>query len=45
MQAKGLQVTHPDKKELAAAARSVHEDFAKTVDLDLYKRILQTLGR
>ncbi|MBR4423108.1 MAG: TRAP transporter substrate-binding protein, partial [Mailhella sp.] len=41
MQAKGLQVTHPDKKELAAAARSVHEDFAKTVDLDLYKRILQ----
>ena len=45
MQKKGLQVTHPDKKELAAAARSVHEDFAKTVDLDLYKRILQTLGR
>ncbi len=45
MQSKGLQVTHPDKKELAAAARSVHEDFAKTVDLDLYKRILQTLGR
>ncbi len=45
MQAKGLQVTYPDKKELAAAARSVHEDFAKTVDLDLYKRILQTLGR
>ncbi len=45
MQSKGLQVTKPDKKELAAAARSVHEDFAKTVDLDLYKRILKTLGR
>ncbi|MBP3731315.1 MAG: TRAP transporter substrate-binding protein [Mailhella sp.] len=45
MQSKGLQVTHPDKKELAVAARSVHEEFAKTVDLDLFKRIMQTLGR
>jgi tripartite ATP-independent transporter DctP family solute receptor len=45
MKKEGLQVTHPDKKELAGAARSVHEDFAKGVDLDLYKRILNELGR
>ncbi len=45
MKKEGLQVTHPDKKELAAAARSVHEEFAKTVDLDLYKRIVKELGR
>jgi tripartite ATP-independent transporter DctP family solute receptor len=45
MKKEGLQVTHPDKKELAAAARSVHEDFARTVGLDLYKRIIKELGR
>ena len=45
MKKEGLQVTQPDKKELATAARSVHEEFAKTVDLDLYKRILKELGR
>jgi tripartite ATP-independent transporter DctP family solute receptor len=45
MQKEGLQVTYPDKKELAAAARSVHEDFAKTVDPDLYRRIIKELGR
>ncbi len=45
MKKEGLQVLHPDKKELAAAARSVHEEFAKTVDLDLYKRIVKELGR
>jgi tripartite ATP-independent transporter DctP family solute receptor len=41
----GLQVTTPDKKELAVAARTAHEEFAKTVDLDLYKRIVKELGR
>jgi TRAP-type C4-dicarboxylate transport system substrate-binding protein len=41
----GLQVTTPDKKELAVAARTAHEDYAKTVDLDLYKRIVKELGR
>lgn len=45
MKKEGLQVLHPDKKEFAAAARSVHEEFAKTVDLDLYKRIVKELGR
>ena len=45
MKKEGLQVTFPDKKEISVAARSVHEEFAKSVDLDLYKRILQALGR
>ena len=45
MKKEGLQVTYPDKKELAAAARSAHEEFAKTVNLDLYKRIVKELGR
>lgn len=41
----GLQVTHPDKAEIARAARTAHADFAKTVDMDLYGRILKALGR
>ncbi len=41
----GLQVTHPNKAELAKAARTAHADFAKTVDPALYKRILDALGR
>lgn len=45
MKKEGLQVTHPDKKALAAAARSVHEEFAKTIDLELYTRIVKELGR
>ncbi len=45
MKKEGLQVTNPDKKELAKAARSVHEEYAKGVDLALYKRIQKELGR
>lgn len=45
MKAKGLQVTTPDIAEFAAAARKAHEAFAKTVDIDLYNKILQTIGR
>ncbi|SBV93341.1 TRAP dicarboxylate transporter, DctP subunit [uncultured Alphaproteobacteria bacterium] len=41
----GLQVTHPNKAEIARAARTAHADFAKTVDMDLYGRILKALGR
>ncbi|MDR1827757.1 MAG: TRAP transporter substrate-binding protein [Methylobacteriaceae bacterium] len=41
----GMQVTNPDKKEFAAKAREAHETFAKSVDLDLYKEILKTIGR
>lgn len=45
MKSEGLQVTNPDKKELAKAARSVHEEYAKGIDIDLYKRIQKELGR
>lgn len=41
----GLQVTKPEIGPIAAAATSAHEDFAKTVDIDLYNRIVTTLGR
>ena len=45
MKKAGLQITHPDKKEIAAVARTAHEEFAKTVDIELYKRIMKELGR
>jgi len=45
MKAKGLKVTTPDLAELAKVARTTHEEFAKSVNLDLYQRILKTLGR
>ncbi|WP_337997569.1 TRAP transporter substrate-binding protein [Oleispirillum naphthae] len=45
MEKEGLKVTHPDKKPIAAKARTAHEGYAKTVDIDLYQRILKTLGR
>jgi len=40
----GLTVTHPNKDEFAAVARSVHENFAKTVNIGLYNRIMETIG-
>lgn len=45
MQKSGLKVTRPNKAEIAAVARTAHPDFAKTVDMDLYGRILKALGR
>jgi tripartite ATP-independent transporter DctP family solute receptor len=39
----GLQVTTPDIAEFAAAAKPAHEAFAKTVDFDLYQRILEAI--
>ncbi|GHS94922.1 C4-dicarboxylate ABC transporter substrate-binding protein [Synergistales bacterium] len=41
----GLQVTTPNKAEIAAVARTAHEEFAKTVDIELYNRIMKELGR
>lgn len=41
----GLEVTHPDRAEFARVARTVHEDFAKTVDIDLYNRIMTELNK
>lgn len=41
----GLTVTHPDNKPIAEAATKAHEAFAETVDIDLYHRIQDALGR
>jgi tripartite ATP-independent transporter DctP family solute receptor len=41
----GMTVTKPDKSKFAEKARSAHADFAKTVDYDLYERIIKALGR
>jgi tripartite ATP-independent transporter DctP family solute receptor len=43
MKSEGLQVTEPNIAEFAAAAKTAHEEFAKTVDHDLYNRILEAL--
>lgn len=45
MEKSGLKVTHPDKAEFAAKARTAHEGVAKNVNLDLYQRILKEIGR
>jgi len=44
MKSEGLQVTTPDITELATAAKKAHEGFAKTVDIDLYNRILEAIN-
>lgn len=41
----GLQVTNPDIEGIAAIAVTAHEDFAKTVNIDLYNRIITALPR
>ncbi|WP_340085174.1 TRAP transporter substrate-binding protein [Siminovitchia sp. FSL H7-0308] len=43
MKGEGLEVTKPNIDEFAEAARATHEDFAKTVDLDLYHKIMKEL--
>lgn len=43
MKKEGLQVTTPDIAEFAAAAKQAHETFAKTIDFDLYNRILEAI--
>ena len=45
LESAGMTVTHPDKKAFAAKAREAHANFAKTVDYDLYERIVKELGR
>lgn len=41
MQEEGLEVVTPNTDELAEAAKAAHEDFAKTIDIDLYNKILE----
>lgn len=43
MKSEGLQVTTPDTEEFAKAARAAHEEFAKTIDIDLYNKILDAI--
>lgn len=44
MENEGLKVTNPNIEEFAEAAKKAHEDFAKTVDLDLYNRIIEAIN-
>ncbi|GIO28113.1 TRAP transporter substrate-binding protein [Ornithinibacillus bavariensis] len=41
MKEEGLQVVEPNVAEFAEAAKAAHEKFAKTVDIDLYNKILE----
>lgn len=41
----GVQVSTPDKAAFSAKAREAHETYAKTVDAELYKKILTQIGR
>lgn len=43
MKSEGLNVTTPDTKEFAAAAKKAHKEFAQTIDIDLYNQILDEL--
>ncbi|HLS66851.1 MAG TPA: TRAP transporter substrate-binding protein [Pseudogracilibacillus sp.] len=43
MENEGLTVVEPDIDEFAEAARDAHEEVAKTIDIDLYNRILEEL--
>lgn len=43
MEDEGLTVVEPDIDEFAEAAREAHEEVAKTIDIDLYNRILEEL--
>lgn len=43
MKKAGIQITTPDIAEFSAAAKEAHEDYAKTVDLDLYNKILEAI--
>ncbi|WP_128254758.1 TRAP transporter substrate-binding protein [Falsirhodobacter deserti] len=41
----GLQVTEPDTAPMVEAATAAHEAFAEDVDIDLYNRIIEAVGR
>ena len=43
MKAHGMEITTPDIAEFAAAAKSAHEAYAKTVDYELYQKILEEI--
>lgn len=43
MKSEGLEVIEPDVEEFAAEARKSHSEFAETIDIDLYNRIVEAL--
>ncbi|MCL2852332.1 MAG: TRAP transporter substrate-binding protein [Defluviitaleaceae bacterium] len=45
MVADGITVTNPDIAGISAVARTAHEPFAQTIDIDLFNRIMTELGR
>jgi len=45
MVAEGITVTNPDIAGISAVARTAHEPFAQTIDIDLFNRIMAELGR
>ncbi|PKM51629.1 MAG: C4-dicarboxylate ABC transporter substrate-binding protein [Firmicutes bacterium HGW-Firmicutes-7] len=45
MKQEGLTVTTPNTKEFVAAAKTAHENFAKTIDIDLYNKIVDAINK
>lgn len=43
MKQAGVTVTNPDIEGFSKVAKTAHEDFAKTIDKDLYKRIIKAI--
>lgn len=43
MKEEGLEVTEPNIEEFAEEARKFHEEFAETIDIELYEKIVDTL--
>lgn len=43
MKSEGLKVTTPDTAAFAEAAKKAHPEFAKTVDYELYEKILEAI--
>ncbi|MFS0673896.1 TRAP transporter substrate-binding protein [Ornithinibacillus sp. 179-J 7C1 HS] len=43
MKSEGLEVVEPDVQAFAEEARKSHEEFAKTIDIDLYNQIVDAL--
>lgn len=41
MKEEGVEVITPDREAMVEAAKVGHEDFAKTIDIDLYNKILE----
>lgn len=45
MKSEGLQVTTPNIEEFAKVAKTAHEEFAKTIDIELYNKIIDAINQ